>query len=105
LSEPFILERTRIGSLYDEPQNRGFTVLGPTVRDGAITYDELESLEDLPIGWRDLQEAGTYQLEARDDDRLFGYVVGPDSWKRYLHPPDVRLWSSVEIDLHRRPPV
>jgi sulfhydrogenase subunit beta (sulfur reductase) len=30
------------------------------VRDGAIVYDELESAQELPIGWTDVQEAGTY---------------------------------------------
>ena len=37
---------------------RGFRVLGPTVRDGAIVYDDLESAADLPIGWTDEQDAG-----------------------------------------------
>src|SRR5215469_1349028 len=31
--------------------DRGYRVLGPTVRDGAIVYDDLDSAADLPIGW------------------------------------------------------
>jgi ferredoxin len=73
---------------------RGFRVLGPTVRDGAIVYDDLESAADLPIGWTDRQEAGTYRLERRDDEARFGYAVGPHSWKRFLFPPRVRLWRA-----------
>ena len=25
---------------------------------------------------------------------MFGYAVGPHSWKKYLHPAEVRLWSA-----------
>ena len=72
---------------------RGYQVLGPTVRDGAIVYDAIAGLDDLPRGWTDRQEAGRYRLEKRGDDALFGYAVGPQSWKRFLHPPIERLWQ------------
>jgi len=73
---------------------KGYAVVGPTVRDGAIVYDRLESVEDLPAGWTDEQAPGHYRLKRRDDEARFGYVVGPQSWKKYLHPADVRLWSA-----------
>ena len=38
--------------------DRGFRVLGPTVRDGAIVYEELSSASELPIGWTDEQAPG-----------------------------------------------
>ena len=57
-------------------------------------YDRLEKLADLPVGWTDEQEAGSYRLKRREDGALFGYVVGPQSWKKYLHPADVRLFSA-----------
>ena len=61
--------------------------IGPTVRDDAIVYDEIEAIDDLPRGWTDEQDGGHYRLKRRDDDALFGYAVGPHSWKRFLHPP------------------
>ena len=70
-------------------------MLGPTVRDGAIIYDDLESAGELPIGWTDRQDGGTYRLEPRGDQARFGYAVGPHSWKRYLFPPRVRLWRAT----------
>jgi sulfhydrogenase subunit beta (sulfur reductase) len=73
---------------------RGFRVLGPTVRDEAIVYDDLDSAADLPIGWTDRQEPGSYRLERREDEARFGYAVGPHSWKRFLFPPRVRLWHA-----------
>jgi sulfhydrogenase subunit beta (sulfur reductase) len=73
---------------------RGYQVLGPTVRDGAIVYDALTSSADLPAGWTERQDAGHYRLERRSDQALFGYAVGPNSWTRYLHPPIERLWQA-----------
>jgi ferredoxin len=75
-----------------------FHVLGPTVRDGAIIYDELESAADLPIGWTDEQAPGRYRLRRRNDGARFGYAVGPHSWKQFLFPPRVRLWSARRRD-------
>ena len=89
-----ILERDALDGLFAALRRSGRTVLGPTVRDGAIVYDEIESSADLPSGWTDEQDGGTYRLRRRDDDALFGYNVGPHSWKRYQLPPEVRLWRA-----------
>ena len=72
----------------------GYLVVGPTVRDGAIVYEELESADELPVGWTDRQDGGTYRLERREDEARFGYAVGPHSWKRFLFPPKIRLWRA-----------
>ncbi len=77
---------------------RGYRVVGPTVRDGAIVYDELESAAELPIGWSERQDAGTYRLERRRDEARFGYAVGPHSWKQFLLPATVRLWRARRLD-------
>ena len=89
-----ILERDALDGLFAALRRNGYTVLGPTVRDGAIVYDELEGSADLPEGWTDEQDGGSYRLRRRDDDALFGYNVGPHSWKRYQLPPEVRLWRA-----------
>ncbi len=89
-----VLEASQIGKLLEAVRRKGYEVIGPTVRDGAIVYDKLESVKDLPVGWTDEQEPGRYRLKRRDDEALFGYAVGPQSWKKYLHPADVRLWSA-----------
>ncbi len=80
--------------MLEAVSRKGYEIIGPTVRDGAIVYDKLESVKDLPTGWTDEQEPGRYRLKRRDDEALFGYAVGPQSWKKYLHPADVRLWSA-----------
>jgi ferredoxin len=81
-------------TLVETLRARGYRVLGPTVRDGAIVYDELESASELPIGWTESQEAATYRLERRDDEARFGYAVGPHSWKQFLLPAKIRLWRA-----------
>jgi len=58
---------------------RGHDVIGPVERDGAIVYDHIAGVADLPAGRTDQQEAGSYRLEARSDEALFGYAVGPHS--------------------------
>ena len=75
-------------------RTRGFRVLGPRVRDGAIVYDDLFRAAELPIGWTDVQDGGSYRLERRADQARFGYAVGPHSWKRFLFRPELRLWRS-----------
>jgi sulfhydrogenase subunit beta (sulfur reductase) len=86
---PDALDRL-VGALRD----RGFRVLGPVVSNGAVVYEDLESARDLPIGWTDRQDGGTYRLERRDDEARFGYAVGPHSWKRFLFPPRITLWRA-----------
>jgi formate hydrogenlyase subunit 6/NADH:ubiquinone oxidoreductase subunit I len=92
-----IVERGDLQRLIDALLEKGYCVVGPVVRDGAIIYDELTSVTDLPMGWTDEQDGGIYRLKRRNDDALFGYNVGPHSWKKFLHPPNVRL-SQVTRD-------
>ena len=89
-----ILGADQLGNLIAALVRKGYEVIGPTMRDGAIVYDRVESVEDLPAGWTDEQEPGRYRLKRREDEALFGYAVGPQSWKKYMHPAEVRLWSA-----------
>lgn len=82
--------------LIDLLLTEGYEVIGPTVRDNAIVYDEIGSVSELPIGYTDEQDGGSYRLSKRDDDSLFGYAVGPHSWKKYLHPPLMKLWKATK---------
>jgi len=90
-----VLERHDFPALFTALRSKGYEVVGPTVRDGAIVYDHLAQVEDLPIGWTDRQDAGRYRLERRSDEALFGYTVGPFSWKKFLFPARERLWVAT----------
>jgi ferredoxin len=86
-----VVDREHIGALFDVLSDEGYTIVGPTVRDHAIVYDEIKVVDDLPVGWTDVQEPGRYQLRRRDDEALFGYAVGQHSWKKFLFPPRTDL--------------
>src|SRR5450631_1460015 len=89
-----VLHRHDFQQLLNALASRGYRTVGPTVRDGAIVYDEIHAASDLPEGWTDRQDGGAYRLERRDDAALFGYTVGPHSWKKFLFPPRTRLWQA-----------
>lgn len=81
-------------ALVDALLQHGYRVIGPRLRDQAIVYDDIVGVGDLPTGWTDEQGGGRYRLTRRGDAALFGYAVGPHSWKRFLHPPLQRLWRA-----------
>ncbi len=81
--------------LVDLLGEQGFTVLGPTARDGAVVPGRVTSLDDLPRGWGDLQEPGSYRLRRRDDDALFGYAADAISWKSVLFPSRELVWEGA----------
>jgi sulfhydrogenase subunit beta (sulfur reductase) len=89
-----VVARDDLQALIDALAGHGYQVLGPTVRDDAIIYDTIARLQDFPVGWTERQEAGRYHLQHRDDDALFGFAVGPQSWKRFLHPPVISMWTA-----------
>ena len=89
-----MIARADLDDLLGAIARRGFRLIGPTLRDGAIIYDDITSAADLPAGWTDEQDGGHYRVHRRDDEALFGYAVGPQSWKRYLFPATSLLWRS-----------
>jgi ferredoxin len=90
----YVIERGDFDRLLQALEARGYTIIGPTVRDQAIVYGEIHGASDLPVGWTDEQDGGHYRLKRREDDALFGYAVGPHSWKQYQLPPEVKLWEA-----------
>lgn len=87
-----------LGNLIDALREDGHTVVGPIRRDDAIVYDEITGVGDLPAGWTDEQDGGAYRLHRRNDAALFGYAVGPHSWKQFLFPSRLRLWTAEHTD-------
>lgn len=88
------LAKADFQGLLDLLMSEGYEVIGPTLGDGAIVYGPVRSVGDLPRGWTDDQEAGRYRLVRRDDEAWFGFVVGPQSWKQYLFPPQTHLLTA-----------
>jgi len=93
-----IIGRDGLDGLIGALLGRGYRVLGPVKRDGAIAYEEIDGVADLPAGWGDSQDGGHYRLRRRNDAALFGYTAGRESWKRFLHAPVQHLWRAEESD-------
>ena len=89
-----VIERADFQQLFDSLERRGYRIVGPTVREGAIVYDQIASVSDLPVGWTDEQKGDSYRIKHREDEAFFGYTVGPHSWKKFLLPPSLRLWRA-----------
>jgi hypothetical protein len=89
-----VLARAGLDALLAALRDDGYVLVGPTVRDGAIVYRKIDGADDLPIGWREEQEAGTYRLRRRDDDAVFGHNLGPNSWKERFFAPRLRQWQA-----------
>lgn len=95
---PRALEKSGLAALLEALTHHGYNVVGPVARDGAILLDHIQSLDDLPAGCTDEQSPGHYRLKPQRGPALFCYGVGPQSWKKYLHPADVKLWSAESQD-------
>ncbi|CCK32519.1 anaerobic sulfite reductase subunit A [Streptomyces davaonensis JCM 4913] len=89
-----VLDRDGLNALVTALVAQGRTVVGPTVRDGAIVLAELASADELPFGWGVELDAGRYRLVRREDGAAFAHSAGPQSWKNFLHPARERLWSA-----------
>ncbi len=93
-STPRKLPRADFDLLLEALAERGYEVIGPRATTAAIELGPITAAEELPIGITDEQDGGTYRLTDAGDGALFGFSTGPQSWKRYLHPPTLSLWRS-----------
>jgi ferredoxin len=89
-----VIGLTGLQAIIDSLRGQGFSVLGPTVRDGAIVLAEVDGVGDLPGGWGDDQDAARYRIRQRGDEALFGFAATAQSWKSVLFPSRELLWSA-----------
>jgi formate hydrogenlyase subunit 6/NADH:ubiquinone oxidoreductase subunit I len=80
-------------AIIDALRGQGFTVIGPTRRDGSIILAEITGTADLPAGWGDDQEAAHYRLRSHGSPALFGFAATAQSWKSVLFPAREVVWS------------
>lgn len=105
------IDREGLQQLLDYLVDQGHEVVGPRIDQGAIVYDTIRHIDDLPRGWTDDSQPGVYRLVPRSDGEHFGFNVGPHSWKKYLFPPMTELmrsrrtpegWAMESPDLEER---
>ncbi|MGV9713370.1 4Fe-4S dicluster domain-containing protein [Gordonia sp. NPDC003424] len=88
-----VIDRSGLDRLVEVLAARGYEVIGPTVSDDTIVLGRLDSGSFLPDGWGVSTAPGSYRLRRRDDAAVFAHSAGPQSWKRFLHPPHRQLAS------------
>jgi len=94
MDKSFLFEASHFQELFEVLQRRGYAVMGPTLRQGDLVCGEVRSPADLPQGWIDEQEAGSFRLIRADAPAFFGCGVGQHSWKEFLFPARLRLWQA-----------
>lgn len=104
MSTPLMANHTKVVGSLDTLGDlldlllKDFRVIGPTVKDNVIIYDDIADPNDLPRGLTDEQDGGHYRLIPRSDGALFGYAVGPHSWKAQFLPSRLELWRAETSD-------
>lgn len=88
------ISKPQLQELIDRLQASGYRTIGPQVSEAAIVYDDLDSIDQLPVGYVDEQDGGRYRLQ-KQGSAWFDYVVGPHSLKNFLFPPREPL---VQLD-------
>ncbi len=92
------LNKSELDDLIGLLSADGYRVIGPTIRDSAIVYEDIASINELPVGWTDEQSPGQYRVRRRDDGVVFGHSAAAQSWKRWLFPPREQL-----VQIRKRP--
>ncbi len=88
----------QLQALMDVLKAAGYRTIGPRLMDSAIVFGDLDKIEQLPVGYLDRQDGGSYRLEHDDAAGYFDHVVGPQSLKRFLYPPGETLLESVRTN-------
>jgi len=99
-----VIDLAGLDALIGVLRDRGYVVVGPTVRSSSIVYGELTGVGDLPAGWVDVQAGGTFRLERAEGGALFAHTVGHDSLKRFFFAPAVPVWRGRRDALERPQP-
>ncbi len=92
-NDSYFLAYEKLTELLDGLRAHGYRCMGPQVRDEAIVYDDLESIQQLPWGIQDEQKPGSYRLKQIDTTQAFAWANGPQAIKPFLFKPKELLWK------------
>ena len=88
------LDSRNLSDLLETLRAEDREVIAPKVEDGAIVYAPITDVDDLPRGIRDDQSPGRHRLVGAGDDVYFDHSAGPHAWKRFLYPPEQKLFCA-----------
>jgi ferredoxin len=98
MNDERIIDVAGLDELFGELVRRGYTLVGPTVGEDTIVYQQISGVADLPAGIVEEQEAGFYRLHDTGGEEFFAHTTSPHSWKQFLRPPRQRLWTATRSD-------
>lgn len=76
-----LLDTSSLENVIANLRQAGFRVMGPVSRNGAIRYEPITSMRDLPRGVVDRQGPGSYRLEQTEGGAYFGFATPEQSLK------------------------
>ncbi len=93
------LTHNNFQNLIDTLKQAGYRCIGPVTKDGAIVYEDVDTVAQLPFGITDKQQPGRYSLqpsqfsENDNDKRYFAWANGPQNLKPLVFSPREKIWS------------
>lgn len=96
--KPQFLKRTRFQALINVLNDNGYDVIGPKHKQGAIVYEKLQSVAELPVGMVDEQSPGRYRLVNTESNAWFSWANGPQALKPLLFSPRENLWQATQAE-------
>lgn len=94
MSDPVsqFLPRDSLQCLIDALHASGRQCIGPVERDGAVLFERINFVDQLPVGVHDAQAPGSYHLTHSDSRRCFAWANGPQALKPLTFAPQETLW-------------
>ena len=81
-----VLSLAGLDEIMQALRNEGRAVIGPTVDNGVIGHDRIDGVADLPSGWTEVQDGGSYRLVPTGTEEVFAFSSPSVSWKRFVYP-------------------
>ena len=96
IPELHFFKTSQLQHLISNLMQKGYRCIGPQIKDGAIVYDDISSVEQLPKGITDKQQPGSYTLINNNSEKYFSWANGPQAIKPLLFTAKEKLWQSSQ---------
>lgn len=93
LDSNVVIQKQDFDLLLIKLQGLGYETIGPRVENETLIYSSIQSLDDLPQGYKSEQEAGHFRLAHTGHSRYFDAIPGAQSWKQFFFPPRLELFE------------
>ncbi|HHG75458.1 MAG TPA: Ni/Fe hydrogenase subunit beta [Persephonella sp.] len=85
------IKKTQLQDIFDLLKKE-YRIVGPVLKDGVIQLDYIESFNDLPSGYTQVEEKSFYKTE-KNGEGFFSYSRPSLPYKRFLMPPEFTFFS------------